>query len=79
MATADSVKAKIQGLIDLSNSKTGQSNTDLTSAVNELVDGYGQGALSGITARAKAYRLPTSRGISSLGLITTSATISVTE
>jgi len=43
MVTADSVKAKIQGLIDTSNETTGQNDTDLTSAVNRLKDGYGQG------------------------------------
>ena len=43
MATADSVKAKIQGLIDSSNATTGKNATDLTSAVNHLKEGYGQG------------------------------------
>lgn len=46
MATADSVKAKIQGLIDTSNATTGQSDTDLTSAINHLKEGYGQGGES---------------------------------
>lgn len=46
MATADSVKAKIQGLIDTSNSTTGQNDTDLTSAINHLKEGYGQGGES---------------------------------
>lgn len=43
MVTADSVKAKIQALIAKANSTTGKSDTDLTSGVNSLVDGYGQG------------------------------------
>ena len=43
MATADSVKAKIQGLIDSSNATTSKNDTDLTSAVNHLKEGYGQG------------------------------------
>lgn len=43
MATADSVKAKVQGLIDQSNATTGNSDTDLTSAVNSLIAGFGQG------------------------------------
>lgn len=43
MATAESVKAKLQGLIDSANAKTGNSDTDLTTAVNALVSGYGQG------------------------------------
>ena len=79
MPTAESIKNKIQNLISRSNATTGNSATDLTSAVDGLIGGYGQGVLSGITTRAKAYRLPTSKGISSLGLITTSATSSVSE
>ena len=47
MATAASVKAKIQGLIDTANATTGGSDTNLTSAVNALVDGYGQGGGGG--------------------------------
>ena len=43
MATAESVKTKIQGLINKSNETTGNADTDLTSAVNRLVEGYGQG------------------------------------
>lgn len=48
MATADSVKTKIQGLIAKSNTKTGAMDADLTSAVDRLVGGYGQGGV-GIT------------------------------
>ena len=40
MATFDSLKAKIQGLIDKANAKTGKVDKDLTSGVNSLVDGY---------------------------------------
>lgn len=43
MATADSVKAKIQGLIDQSNAATGNTDADLTTAVNSLIAGFGQG------------------------------------
>ena len=43
MATAESVKAKLQGLIDKANGATGNADTDLTSAVNTLVGGYGKG------------------------------------
>jgi hypothetical protein len=43
MATAESVKAKIQGLIDQSNEATGKTDPDLTSAVGSLISGYGQG------------------------------------
>ena len=50
MATAESVKAKVQGLIDQSNATTGNSDTDLTSAVNSLIAGFGQGGGGGIGA-----------------------------
>lgn len=43
MATADSVKNKIRGLIDAANAVTGNTDTDLTTAVESLVAGYGQG------------------------------------
>ena len=41
MATAESVKEKIQGLIDKSNNVTGADESDLTSAVDLLAKGYG--------------------------------------
>lgn len=47
MATADSVKAKIQSLINKANSKTGRSDKDMTSAVDALVEGYGGGSSGG--------------------------------
>lgn len=40
MATLESVKNKIQSLIDKSNDTTGNSDTDLTEAVLNLADGY---------------------------------------
>lgn len=43
MATADSVKAKMQVLIDSANAKTGGSDATLTGAVNALIAGFGQG------------------------------------
>lgn len=43
MATAESVKVKLQGLINKANAKTGKNDTDLTTAVTALVEGYGQG------------------------------------
>lgn len=43
MATAESVKAKIQGLIDTANNTTGNADKDLTAAVGALVAGYGAG------------------------------------
>lgn len=41
--TADSVKAKIQNLIAKANETTGKNDTDLTSGVNSLIEGYGKG------------------------------------
>lgn len=43
MATADSVKAKLEGLISKANEATGNSDADLTTAVDSLIEGYGQG------------------------------------
>lgn len=43
MATFESVKSKIQGLISKSNAKTGNSDADLTSAVDSLIEGFGKG------------------------------------
>lgn len=42
MATAESVKNKIHGLIAEANAATGNNDTDLTTAVESLVFGYGQ-------------------------------------
>ena len=36
-----SVKSKIQALITAANAKTGKSDTNLTAAVQSLIDGYG--------------------------------------
>ena len=36
-----SLKSKIQALITAANAKTGKSDTDLTTAVQSLIDGYG--------------------------------------
>lgn len=43
MATADSVKSKLQGLIDQANNATGYTDADLTTAVGRLIAGFGQG------------------------------------
>lgn len=43
MATAESVKAKIQNLIATANEATGNADTDLTTAVNSLIAGFGTG------------------------------------
>lgn len=47
MATADSVKTKMQGLIDSANAKTGASDATLTAAVNTLIAGFGSGGGGG--------------------------------
>lgn len=49
MVTAESVKAKLQGLISLANNTTGKTDTDLTAAVNALIAGFGQGGSTGGT------------------------------
>ena len=43
MASAESVKTKIQNLIRSANATTGKNDTDLTNAVNKLIAGYGTG------------------------------------
>lgn len=43
MVTAESVKAKLQGLIATANAATGNADADLTAAVGALVAGFGQG------------------------------------
>lgn len=54
MATAESVLAKIQALIDSSNSTTGGSDTNLTAAINALIAGYNAGGLDTSDATATA-------------------------
>lgn len=41
MVTAESVKNKLQGLIDTANATTGKEDVTLTAAVSSLVDGFG--------------------------------------
>lgn len=43
MSTPDTVKAQIQSLIGSANAATGKTDADLTTAVNSLIAGYGQG------------------------------------
>ena len=43
MSDINTVKAQIQSLIDLANTTTGNTDTNLTDGVNALVGGYGQG------------------------------------
>lgn len=67
MATADSVKTKLQGLIDKSNRVTGSADATLTDAVGSLIAGFGQGggdvpAYTGeyeVTPKAVDQTLPT--------------------
>ncbi len=47
MATAESVKSKLQGLLDSANDKTGSADTTLTDAVDRLISGYGQSGSGG--------------------------------
>lgn len=47
MATAESVKGKIQGLISQANEATGKTDADLTTAIGSLIAGFGQGGGSG--------------------------------
>ena len=54
MATAESVLAKIQALIDSSNSTTGGSDTNLTAAINALIAGYNAGGIDTSDATATA-------------------------
>lgn len=54
MATAESVLAKIQALIDSANSTTGGSDTNLTAAINALIAGYNAGGLDTSDATATA-------------------------
>ena len=44
MSTPITVKTQIQALINNANAKTGNNDTDLTTAVNSLIDGYGGGS-----------------------------------
>lgn len=43
MVTAESVKSKLQGLIDQANAVTGGADADLTTALGRLIAGFGQG------------------------------------
>lgn len=46
MATDESVKIKIQNLITKANNVTGKTDIDLTSSINSLIEGYGQGEIA---------------------------------
>lgn len=47
MATADSVKEKLQNIIAKANGKTGRTDADVSTSVDSLISGFGQGG--GIT------------------------------
>ncbi|MGN0787141.1 MAG: hypothetical protein ACI4OB_07090 [Christensenellales bacterium] len=49
MATAESVKLKIQGLISNANATTGNTDATLTDAVASLIAGFGTGGGAGLT------------------------------
>ena len=55
MATADSVKSKIQNLIASANSATGQADADMTSAVASLIAGFGGSGSSGSSLITGTY------------------------
>lgn len=49
MATAESIKSKIESLIDFANAATGKADADLTAAVSSLIAGYGSGGGNGLS------------------------------
>lgn len=65
MATADSVKEKIQVLIEKANDATGNTDTDLTLAIDALVAGFGQGGIPGVTVVQGEYICGSSGSIAS--------------
>ena len=77
MATPDSVKAKIQGLIDKANGTTGGADTDLTAAVDALLAGYGQGeeaVLTELTASENGEYTP-EEGVDGFSKVTVSVPV----
>ena len=50
MATAESVKAQLNALLNQANDTTGKTDADLTSAIASLVAGFGQGGSGGGSA-----------------------------
>lgn len=51
------IKQKIQSLLTAANTKTGESDTTLTDAVQTLIDGYGQGGGSGYSKKTGSFTL----------------------
>lgn len=58
MATLESIKNKLQNLIDASNEVTGELKSDLTSAVSTLIDGYMKGESSSEYLRYVTFMSP---------------------
>lgn len=48
MATAESVKGKLHGLIQRANQTTGKHDVDMTAAIGSLIAGFGQGGGGGL-------------------------------
>lgn len=69
MATAESVKAKLQGLISLANNTTGKTDTDLTAAVNALIAGFGQGGSPGGTGGIYMAKVTPAETVGSLEVV----------
>lgn len=53
------VYGKLQALLTAANTKTGESDTDLTAAVQTLIDGYGQGGGGGGSVKTGTLTLAT--------------------
>lgn len=83
MATIESVMTKIRNLISKANSTTGRTDSELTSAVNALVEGYGKGGVEpqgsitivqngtyDVTEKAEAVVNVPSSGITPTGSLT---------
>lgn len=68
------IKPIIESMIAKANETTGKSNTNLTSAIQSLIDGYGQGSSSGggLPDTVEAGDTPV---VSSSKLVTTLATV----
>lgn len=68
-----SLKSKVESLISAGNETTGQSKTDLTSVVQDLVDGYGQGG-GGVTVEPlsvtenRTYTAPSGKAYSPISV-----------
>ena len=54
MVTADSVKAKLEGLISKANGVTGRADDTVTQAVDALIAGFGQGG-QGLTVQTGSF------------------------